>query len=375
MKYLLLISPLLLLLSCSNPIEKTDESLEEKKRSVVINVNDTITIPLKTKYLHLNDIPPRYQWEHNSGYCGEVSMISAGLYYGQYVSQYDARKIICDTIQNNCQMLLGENDAQLAYSLRLKCDTIVCQNSKEYLNWVKKHVLLGHPVIIGVMNNEYILYGKTNPDAGDPEYDHIVPVMGIGSDSLLDNKEAFENDYILFSDNGLITNDSINPAIPNKKTAQYYFPYRLDDFVGSRERANEKNGHAYTLVDLPNKKMNDSVYNYAIAILGVYGEEETLPVRISTNYNYEAPYIDSQSNIRPKPMPLKLTVSISKLTIGTKYKLFRYDNEENVPTKDFIHSTNYKECYEFKISSGTEYTKEFSINSNEKVFFRCVKAE
>jgi len=28
------------------------------------------------------DIPPRYQWNANNGYCGEVAFISVGLYYG-----------------------------------------------------------------------------------------------------------------------------------------------------------------------------------------------------------------------------------------------------------------------------------------------------
>ena len=44
---------------------------------------------ISTKYKLKNDIPLRIQWDANSGYCGEVSMISAGLYYGQYLSQYD----------------------------------------------------------------------------------------------------------------------------------------------------------------------------------------------------------------------------------------------------------------------------------------------
>ncbi len=39
------------------------------------------------------DIPPRYQWNANNGYCGETSFISAGLYYGQYCSQWKARDI------------------------------------------------------------------------------------------------------------------------------------------------------------------------------------------------------------------------------------------------------------------------------------------
>ena len=34
------------------------------------------------------DMPPRLQWNTNYGYCGEVSLISAGLFFGQYCSQY-----------------------------------------------------------------------------------------------------------------------------------------------------------------------------------------------------------------------------------------------------------------------------------------------
>jgi hypothetical protein len=33
-------------------------------------------------YVVTNPIPPRTQWKANWGYCGEVSFISAGLYYG-----------------------------------------------------------------------------------------------------------------------------------------------------------------------------------------------------------------------------------------------------------------------------------------------------
>ena len=32
------------------------------------------------------DIPPRFQWNANNGYCGETAFISVGLYYGQYCS-------------------------------------------------------------------------------------------------------------------------------------------------------------------------------------------------------------------------------------------------------------------------------------------------
>jgi len=40
------------------------------------------------------DLPTQVQWPANFGYCGEISFIVAGLYYGQYLSQYDARALV-----------------------------------------------------------------------------------------------------------------------------------------------------------------------------------------------------------------------------------------------------------------------------------------
>ncbi len=50
------------------------------------------TAPTNNRYVL--PIGPRFQWEENNGYCGETSLISAGLYYGQYGSQYDARAYV-----------------------------------------------------------------------------------------------------------------------------------------------------------------------------------------------------------------------------------------------------------------------------------------
>src|ERR1700722_11587714 len=75
-------------------------------------------------YAAANDIPPRLQWMANHGYCGEVALISAGLYYGQYASQYDARALASDGLPQNegkSQLLLGGNDrraARLRHPLR-----------------------------------------------------------------------------------------------------------------------------------------------------------------------------------------------------------------------------------------------------------------
>ena len=47
------------------------------------------------------------------GYCGEVSTISALLYYGGYMSQYDMREISTFkffNVQTASEYLLGVND-------------------------------------------------------------------------------------------------------------------------------------------------------------------------------------------------------------------------------------------------------------------------
>ncbi len=107
----------------------------------------------------MNDIPPRLQWEANYGYCGETALISAGLYYGQYVSQFDARAIASPNVKQSkrgSQLLLGRNDGATAAQMRLKAvewDSPTTANANRFLAWVKGNVVSGYPVIIGVYEN------------------------------------------------------------------------------------------------------------------------------------------------------------------------------------------------------------------------------
>jgi hypothetical protein len=70
-------------------------------------------------YSQGNDIPPRLQWEGNQGYCGEVSFISAGLNYGQYVSQYDARAVASPGAPQNLPKSQLLNDQKAAAAMHL----------------------------------------------------------------------------------------------------------------------------------------------------------------------------------------------------------------------------------------------------------------
>ncbi len=48
--------------------------------------------PATTYYIYPRvPVQPFYQWQNNNGYCGEVSLVQAGLNNGEFMSQYNAR--------------------------------------------------------------------------------------------------------------------------------------------------------------------------------------------------------------------------------------------------------------------------------------------
>jgi hypothetical protein len=313
-----------------------------------------------------NDLPPRYQWNSNYGYCGEVSMISAGLYYGQYLSQYDARTLDGSGLPQNryrSQLLVGVNAATAAANMHLSAvpsDARTGNNSEQFLAWVKSYVVVGDPAIIGIYMNQYLFYGDKNPNAGS-DYDHIVPVIGISSNHPLTDTQYYGTDVITFNDNGEWT------GTPNGQP-KYVFSYEFGPFQKTRQQANSPTGTIYSLPD----KTTD----YGIAITGIIDEDhETVPVRVATNVNYERPAIKNGSNTRPTPMPLTLTITVSGLNPGTTYNLYRYDSMANVPNTAFnAHASQAYEHWTITISSGSTYTMSENIMSDDVAAYRAVPA-
>lgn len=310
-----------------------------------------------------NDISPRYQWDANNGYCGEVSLISAGLYYGQYASQYNVRSIACNNIpQEECQLLLGVNGLSAATQMHLnavKWDSVLEQNTQQFLAWIKQNIVKSYPVIIGIYTNEYLFYSNTNPNAGQPDYDHIVVATGIDSNHSLQDPSYYGDDIVHFSDNGLWGN-SQNPP--------YFFKYTFNNFQASRVEANAKTGPIYSLA-------NDGT-NYGLVVTGVTDlNGDTLPVRVETNVNNEMPAIVDGSNTRPTPMPIVLTITVSDLQPGVPYHLYKYSSFTNVPNSHFNASAgNAQKSWNIQISSGTTFVTQETINSDEVAVYRAVRA-
>lgn len=302
-------------------------------------------------------IPPRLQWEENFGYCGEVSFVSAGLYFGQYVPQYDARSLASpgkNQAREDSQLLLGVNDEFAASQMRL--NSLSWNQSgteRDFLAWVKHNVMLGYPVTMAVYENMWLFNGKTK--GGNAEYDHIVPVLSIESENL--SATYLDTDLMTFSDNGLYTPDS---------EPYYYNTLQFRDAARTRKQSNQKEASVYSV---PLKKQ------YGIAMTGIKDTDGfTLPVRVATHVNYEHPNIKEGSSIRPMGQAVQLTVTVSNLTEGKNYYLYRYDSFATVPTGGFNQKASQaSKIWSFKqVSSGAPFVLVDKVTSDHPTIYRAV---
>ena len=319
--------------------------------------------PASTTYTAGSKLPPRIQWDANYGYCGEVSFISAGLNYGQYISQYDARALASKNAGQrleSSQLLLGVNDVAAAKAMHLTAtafNTTQQPTSTAFLTWVKSNVTAGYPVVIGVFMNQNRFYATTNLYAGDTEYDHIVAVTGMTSTRALTGTATYYADDVLtFNDNGEWTTNG---------QPQNAFSFAFGTFVTTRQQANAKTAAVYSL---------KNGADYGIAITGIIDlSHETMPVRLTTSTNAETPAIVDGSNTRPAAKPVTLTITVSSLKPGTTYTLYRYNSMTKVPDSNInANVANAAQKWTIKIASGSTYTMTQTINSNEIAVYRAV---
>ena len=328
-----------------------------------------------------NGITPRLQWMYNYGYCGETSLISAGLFYGQYLSQYDARHLAHPNIpqsQDASQLLLTLNAARVARRMHLQ--TVEWnsgdRSSRDFLAWVKQNVARGYPVAIGVYTNESYFYGRSGVNDGDPSYDHIVPVVAVESHHPRNDPRYYGDDTIVFSDNGLNAPDAgeIGPHPGHwRPLYKYLYRYSFASFARTRSQANARQSPPYSLALAGPRPLPA---DYGIAVSGVIDpKHETLPVRIATDKYYEWPPILKYQKVRPKPEPLRLTATVSELVPGVAYTLYRYDAFASVPDADFnARAKQASQQWSIRIRSGSSFTLIQNITSNQTVIYRAVKA-
>ncbi len=410
---------------------------------------DGTTPPATASYIYPRQpVVPFYQWENNDGYCGEVSMMIAGLNNGQWMSQYNAR-LVCGTGLSqsgvngacaahggqpnyNAQLLIEDpgtgvtgpnvyaDAAQCVSNSRLSGSTFnySAQSTgiagyQEYMSWVKSEVIAGHQVTLAVLLN----------GGSDPQYDHEVAVIKIGTNHSPTDPTYYADDVIYFDDHGAYTlrgsRFTTNPAIPpgagsdTTGCTPFIFGYTFGSLPQTRAGANAKNAQGYSIIIPGDKSIQvytggtgytsfpiEGPHNYGFSVAGPADTDGvTLPIQLAIHtpnpedpiagYRYEAPMIGSSNlgrsctNEPPSQwMPdFELRATVSGLTPGVSYNLYRYEFDGigspaalAVPTSNFnANAAQATEVIHFKATAAT-YTTAIKTTSNEIEVYRCVPA-
>lgn len=311
------------------------------------------------------DMAPRLQWNANSGYCGETSFISAGMYFGQYASQWTVRATVSPGMPQTdprSQLLLGVHTQRDARALRLatvEFPSSSQRSTQQFLRWVKARFLAGDVVIIGVFNNVNTL-GEPKSLA-DPDYDHITPVMGIGSGRSLalaeDGRRYYGSDNVTISDNGLFT---VGPNYP------FLFTYRMNDFMLTRQQANALGGPVYSVRSTP--------ANYGTSVTGVLDPEGvTIPVRLTSTLYGEG--IQDQARLaKPPPaLPMSLTATVTIPDTTRSYVVYLYDDFASVPATDFnAHADRAARSWRIPAGQGSTWQVTLGALTSDTLVFRAV---
>ncbi len=348
---------------------------------------------LTTTYNMSTGITARLQWNANSGYCGETSFITALMRNGGYTSQWTARAFAMPSggseASANSQLLLGSNghgitDLQVAQAMRLKAEDYngsVETNTNDFLAWIKSHVLADETVIIGVYNNVPML-GESG--SGDPIYDHIVPVVGVGSNHALSGSSAstyYNDDIITISDNGLytpITNDVPSNSPENPANSALY-TFNVDDWQNYRAGANTSSSDTstYDLYSAP-ILISGSVQNYGTAVTGIIddttGGPAAIAVELTSNVNNEGFQDQAVLSSAPAGTPMTLTATAHPV-IGTVYNVYVYADFADVPLGDFntaAASASHAPDYVIPAANGGVWSQTISLQTDETRIFRIV---
>jgi hypothetical protein len=183
--------------------------------------------------LHSRVLPvtPRQQWNTAGGFCGSMSIQTAHLAFGAWISQGLVRSANegvhgaghCDggtpghpgpDKGEGCEvgaLNLGPTVANLKLDYDLWDYNSTKPQAPRYKAWMKKHLVQGHAIVWLVMckGDDACPYPGACPNGG--AFGHVEPVWGIYSNHSLDDPTVYPDDFIVHS-----SDQDLNP---------YYRPF------------------------------------------------------------------------------------------------------------------------------------------------------
>jgi hypothetical protein len=335
------VAPLLVSLSMTTPVLQTIWASEP---NCTQNRVDGSNPPATTYYIYpAQPVVPFYQWENNNGYCGEVSLMQAGMAHGQWMSQFNARLICgtglsqsgpdgwCSAHKNvphyNAQVLIEDPNTGVSGPLTYADAAACIANSRlvgttypyttgygkpnvglsgyqDYMSWVKKELIAGHQVTVATLWK----FGT------DPQYDHEVTVVKIGTNHSPSDPSYYPDDVLYIDDHGLYTvvakrlsnNDPPIPLGAGSDTTgctPYVFGYTFASLAQTRKGASASTGQAYSII-IPGVY---PTYTYA----GEDGYKGTIAI---TGHNYAFSISGAVDNSTGGPHLLPVQISIPSAT-------------------------------------------------------------
>lgn len=290
----------------------------------------------------------REQWDANWGYCGETSLIAAGMTFGQYASQFTVRALASPglpQVQEASQLLLGVNDKAAARVMHL---TVSQYNESggltdraraaRFVSWMRDRIAEGARVVLGV-------YIKGSRDA---EYDHIVPAVDLVASGVENGGRSWLNDRLFFSDN--------------------YGRLRAGTFRSlfrDRRGANVSSAPPYSI---PSR-----VNHYAVAIAGVADRERvTIPVMLQASRRGEPELADGVL-LPPTPESLAIRATVLIPDQNQSYNLYRYDDFSKVPEASFnAAAANAIQSWVIPDHSGATVAFDVDVLTSDTAVFRAV---
>jgi hypothetical protein len=281
-------------------------------------------------------IPERQEWDTADGYCGEESIQTIALHYGTWISQALVRTI------GGRPVKIGDGSEGVLTTLHFHFDTwdYASANNPEYQDfmvWMKGYLVRGIPTIFA----EYV--GDASPPL-DPDYDHLVPGIGIKTSSA--GSTTFDpQDTLYFNTNEMTSVAKSFVSLSGTRSCTV---------------ASYDGGCVPTQTD------------YGVAVTGIIDDGNvTLPVEVSVPVDHEPDTTSGQ-----KPIQLTATALVSNLVAGKSYTLLRYDDYTKVPTSGDAASylSSPADVKTPFTATGTTWTYKdpMSFSSASAVYYRCV---
>lgn len=334
------------------------EWLEEKIKNA--DLSDTPEEPNglqpSRKYQKILPMQPGIQWNQHGGYCGAWSVGRAAMAKGAYISQQQVRDH-AEFGGGHDEEILNTNIDGALDKLHIKAEdfqfnVVPSPQSEEYLKFMKKHLIAGNPIVWMVMFN-----GDSYPDAGysmdnqtNGIYGHIEPVVGILSDYELTDDTVHDDDVFVYFDDA---SKSKHYAAANEVSGECSF--------GSG--AGTCTAHCST--GLFGQCVWDQ-HGYIYAIQDFTDQRTAAPASLSISPYASEPYIRGGH----APIDITGTLTISSLTSGSSYDIYRWDSAEDA----FV----YADANKIETFTATQETHTFedpkTFLSSSATYYRCVLA-